>query len=210
MSTTLKISVNTSLNDVEYTESGSTWEDIDTANDYLIFSGGSDSVADGQPLPTQSQLNQAGIVLDGTEQIVDHYFLADSGANDLKEIHLMGNQDTQYVMAFVFDGDTATEPVLELWDDSNLNTVVSTTLGAGTPSNSWWKGITTTNNSSGISWTGDTLAGSTDGNFLYLNDGNGPLLAATTLYCNLKIVVPASAVTGINATPVFCVKYASN
>jgi len=204
------IAVNTSSSDVEYDGSGATWMPISPANDYLVFSAGSDAVDDGLSIPTQSQLIQAGVILTGVETIVDRYFLADVSYNLLREIHLMGNQDTQYVMAFDFDDSTATEPVLELWDDANLNTITGTSLGAGTSSNSWWRGICTTTSSSGADWSGVTMAGSADGRFLYLNDGDGPLIAADTLYCNLKIVVPSTASTGANTTPKFAVKYTSN
>ena len=122
----------------------------------------------------------------------------------------MGNTTNRYVMAFIFDGATATEPVLELWDDSDLDTITSTTLGAGTPSSSWWKGICTTSGAPGSDWTGSALAGSGSGYYLSLNNGGGALAAADVLYCNLKVVVPASATTGINATPVFAVKFTSN
>jgi hypothetical protein len=210
MSTTLTIAVNTSANDVEYTESGSTWEIISTANDYLVFSNGSTEVADGEDLPTQSELSSAGVVLNGTEQIVPYYFLADVGDNVLRQIDLMGNTTNQYVMAFVFDGATATEPVLELWDDENLNTITSTTLGGGNAANSWWRGITTTTAPGSASWVGTHLAGSGSGYYLNLNDGNGALSVATTLYCNLKIVIPSTATTGASVTPKIVVKFTSN
>lgn len=210
MATTLTVAVNTSNNDVEYTDSGSTWAVIDTDNDYLIFSNGSTAVNDGEDIPTQSELQSAGMVLNGTQQIVDRYFLADVGSDILQEIFLMGNTTNRYVMAFSFDGATATEPVLELWDDSGLDTITSTTLGAGTPSSSWWKAICTTSSAPGSDWTGTSLAGSGSGYYLNLNNGNGALASADDLYCNLKVVIPATATSGISATPVFAVKFASN
>lgn len=210
MATSLTIAVNTSASNSVFDGSGAVWSLIAPASDYLVFSAGSDTVDDGETIPTQSQLNQAGVILTGVQQIVDRYFLADVSANELKEIFLMGNTTNRYVMAFDFNGSTASEPVLELWDDSNLNTTDSTTLGAGTASNSWWRGITTTNSAPSTDWTGSTLAGSSDGHYLLLNDNAGALTGADTLYCNLKIVIPASATTGINTTPKFVVKYASN
>lgn len=206
----LSVALNISSNDTAYTASGAAWVAMATASDYLVFSAGSDTVADAQSVPTQAQLNQAGVVLTGVQTTVSKYFLADISLDRLWDIDLMGNQNKRYVMAFIFDGSTATEPVLELWDDSNLNTVANTSLGAGTPSNSWWKGVTTTDGLPGSDWSGSALAGSSDGHFLYLNDGSGALAAAGELYCNLKIVIPASATTGINETPVFVVKYSSN
>jgi hypothetical protein len=206
----LTIAINVANTDTPYPNSGGIWTVIAPSVDYLVFSAGSDVVDDGLPIPTQSQLNQAGVVLTGVQQIVSKYYLADVSANELKQVHLMGNTTSRYVLAFSFDAATASEPVLELWDDANLNTVDGTTLGAGTPSNSWWRGITTTNSAGGANWTGSTLAGASDGHFLNLNDGAGALSGAAVLYCNLKIVVPASASTGTNATPKFAVKYASN
>lgn len=190
--------------------SGASWVVIQPTADYLVFTAGSATVADGQPLPTQSQLNQAGVILNGTQQIVSQYFLADFSANLLRSLDLMGNTTGRYVLAFDFDDSTASEPVLELWDDTNFNTINGTTLGAGTPSNSWWRGITTTAGAPSSNWTGSTLAGSSASHFLYLNNGSGALSTAKTLYCNLKIVIPASASTGSNNTPVFVCKYSSN
>lgn len=210
MSTSLQIAVNISSNNTPYTASGAAWIDIDTAADYFIFSAGSDTISDGQTLPTQSQLNQAGVVLNGSQQVVSKYFLADASENRLWDIDLMGNTTSRYVLAFIFSGATATEPVLELWDDSDLNTVNNESLGSGTPSNSWWKGIVTTTSTPSSNWTGVSLAGSSNSHYLSLNDGNGALAGADELYCNIKIVIPASASTGLNELPVFAVKYASN
>ncbi len=36
------------------------------------------------------------------------------------------------------------------------------------------------------------------------------LSGAQVLYCNLKIIIPATATTGINETPKFVVKFTSN
>jgi len=205
----LIVALNCSATDAEYGTPGVDWVDM-SANDYLVFSAGSDSVADGEAIPSQAQLNQAGVVLTGIEQTVSKYFLADISDNLLKEINLMGNQDKRYVMAFDFDDATATEPTLEMWDDATMLTTTGITLGDGTPSNSWWKGVPTTAGSPGSSWSGTALAGSGSGRYLNLNNGSGALASADTLYCNLKIVIPASASSGINAQPKIVVKYASN
>lgn len=206
----LEIFVNTGLSDQEYNTSGSEFTEFSVGNDALIFTAGSNVVKDGEPVPSQSDLIQAGVILSGAEQIVPLYLLQDISANELKEIHLMGNQDKRYIVAFNFLSATASEPVFELWDDSDLDTIDGVTLGAGTPSSSWWRGITTTDGLPGSNWTGSRLAGSGSGFFLELNDGNGPLSGADTLYCQLKIVIPASATVGGSAVPVFVVKYTSN
>lgn len=206
----LTIHCNTGLSDQEFGTSGAEFTEFSLGNDVLIFTAGSNVVKDGEPIPSQSDLIQAGVILSGSEQIVPLYLLQDLSANELKEIHLMGNQDTRYVMAFDFDAATASEPVLELWDDSDLDTIDGVTLGAGTPSSSWWRGITTTDASAGSNWTGSRLAGSGSGFFLELNNGNGPLTVADTLYCQLKIVIPASVTVGGSANPIFAVKFTSN
>ncbi len=206
----LIIYANTGTSDQELNTSGAEFTEFSVGNDSLIFSAGSNVVKDGEPIPSQSDLIQAGVILSGAEQIVPLYLLSDISANELKEIHNMGNQNKRYVMAFDFDATTASEPVLELWDDSDLDTIAGVTLGAGTPSSSWWRGITTTDALPGNNWVGSRLAGSGSGFFLELNDGNGALSGADTLYCQLKIVMPASATVGGSAVPVFAVKYTSN
>jgi hypothetical protein len=206
---TVTIHINTSNTDSPLGTSGVEWTQFSPGNDLIIFSNGSTQVDDGQPSPSQSELIQAGVVLTGSEIVVPRYFLYDASANELKEIFLMGNQDSQYVMAFDFDDATASEPVFEVWDDDNLNTIASTLLGEDSPTQSMVRGITTTSASSGTNWTGSRLAGSASGHFLYLNDENGPLTAADTLYANLKVIIPASQTIGFSALPSFVVKFLS-
>lgn len=212
MPTTLVVAVNGSLSDTAYDVSGANWIDIVPATDSLIFSNGSAVVADGNAIPSQTQLIQAAPVLSGVQQVVTKCFLADASTGLIEEIKNAGNQNKRYVFAFDFDGATASEPVLEVWDDSDLDSVLDTTLGAGTPSNSWWRGIVTTSGLPGANWalTGTRLAGSTAGNYLSLNNGAGALIGATILYCNLAIVIPASATAGGTAQPKICIKYTSN
>lgn len=206
----LSVYLNTGTQDTELGTSGVEFTEFSEGNDKLIFSAGSNVVADGEGIPSQSDLIQAGVELSGAEQIVSKYFLEDISAVELKEIDNMGNQDKRYVMAFDFDATTASEPVLELWDDSDLDSITDTTLGAGVASSSWWRGVVTTDGTPGNNWTGTRLAGSGSGYYLQLNDGNGALSGADTLYCNLKIVIPASATSGGSASPVFVVKWTSN
>jgi len=205
----LDIYINHSNTDAPLLTSGIDWVEVDSDNDTIIISNGSDVVADGEATPGESALNSAGLVLDGTEQTFEHYFLDDASAVELKEIFLMGEGNNRYVMAFDFDASTASEPVLEVWDDITMQTVNSVVLGSGTPSASWMKGITTTDALPGVDWVGTTLAGSSDNHFLYLNNENGALTGADTLYCNLKIVVPASQTDAGATTPVVVIKWAS-
>jgi hypothetical protein len=209
--TNLSIYVNNDTQDQPLNTSGISWTLVDINNDYLIFSNGSDVVADGESIPTDTELNQAGVIISATEEvIVPKYFLADANAVVLKEIHNAGNQNKRYVFAFYFDGATASEPVLELWDDEDMDTVDAYSLGNGTPANSWWKGVVTTDGLPGADWAGSALAGATDTHFLKLNNNNGALTTAKTLYCNLKIVIPAGATQGGAEVPILVVKWTSN
>jgi len=209
MATALTIYANTGTSDVELGATGAEFTEIDVDNDDLIFSAGSDSVKDGEPIPSITQLNSAGVLLTGVEQTVDKYFLADSSANLLKQIHNMGEGNYRYVMACDFDGATASEPVFEIWDNVDMDSIDNVSLGSGTASSSWFRGITTTDALPGASWTGSRIAGSSDGNFLWLNNLNGALSGADTLYFQLKIVIPASQQSAGAETPIFAIKYST-
>jgi len=206
----LSIYCNTGTQDSELNTTGAEFTEISPLNDVLIFSAGSDVVKDGASIPTQAQLISAGVKVDGSEQTVSKYFLQDQSASELKEIFNMGNQDKRYVLAFDFDASTASEPVLEIWDDSDMDSIDAETLGSGTASLSWWRGITTTSSSPGTNWVGSRLAGSSSGYFLFLNDENGALASADTLYCQLKIVIPSTASNGGSANPIIVIKWTSN
>lgn len=210
----LTVHFNCDTDDLPLGDTGTNWIEYSENNDTLIMSGGSDQVADGEGIPTQSELISAGVILTGSQIIVEDYFLADVSAALLRQIFNMGNQDKQYVVAFDFDDETASEPVLEVYDDADLDTISGTILGSGTSTNSFIRGITTTNNTPGANWAiagGVTkMAGSASGHFLFLNDQNGRLTTAGTLYCNLCVVIPASQTTGFSANPVFVVKWLDN
>ena len=74
----LTIYANVGTQDVEYGTSGAEWVEIDTDNDRIIFSAGSDSVKDGEPSPSDTQLNQAGIILTGSAITIDKYLFPSS------------------------------------------------------------------------------------------------------------------------------------
>lgn len=213
MATNLIIAINTGDIDQAYGESAAEWVDIATANDYLVITGGSDSVADGESIPSSFQLSCAGPFLDPDapdDILIEHYLLADISDDELKESTLMGKNNTRYVLAFDFDGATTSEPVLEVWDNSDMDSVDLACLGAGTPSLSWFHGITTTDALPGVAWTGYTLAGSSASHFLWLNNQNGALSTAGTLYANIYVEIPASQVNGGAELPLLCVKYTTN
>jgi hypothetical protein len=182
---------------------------MDVDVDYLILlTNGSVSVADGQPIPSTTQLNQAGLVLTGVEQTCSKYFIADNSANLLKQLDNMGAGNKRYVIAFDFtESETATEPVLEAWDDISMDSVDSIVLGDGTPSSSWIACVCTTDDSPGPGWPGKRLAGDTSNHYLLLNSGNGALVAPKTLYAQLKVVVPATEVNGGSENPIIVCKY---
>jgi hypothetical protein len=190
--------------------SGIDWVQMDEDVDYLVLlTNGSVNVADGQPIPSTTQLNQAGLVLTGVEQVCTKYFLADDSVNLLKQIHNMGAGNKRYVFAFDFTEatGTASEPVLEAWDSVSMDSIDDVVLGEGTPSSSWIAGIVTTDALPGVGWSGVRLAGDSAGHFLNLNNGNGALTGADTLYCNLKTIVPATEVDGGVSNFVLVVKW---
>lgn len=208
--TTLTIALNCDDQDQPYGHSGVIWIDLSLANDSLIFTAGNTTVADGQPIPSSFQLSNAGPYLDPLNPVdilIDHYLLADLSANLLREVHLMGQQDTRYVVAFDFDGATTSEPVLEAWDNLNMNSTDLDCLGDGTPSTSWLHGVVTTDALPGSAWVGYALAGSSDNHFLWLNNQNGALSVAGTLYCNLYLKIPAAQTSSLAQTPILVCKY---
>ena len=206
----LTIYINNSIVDTARSGSGATWIAIDPVADYFVFSNGSDAVKNDVTIPDATAKNRAAVLLTGSEQTVPKYFLADITAGVLKEIFLAGSEDAQYVFCFAFNAATATEPVLEMWDDNGIDTTAIEVLGAGTPDDSWYKAICTTTTTSLSAWTGFPLAGSTAGHFISLNDGSGALAKAKDLYMQFKIVIPASASYSGTASPIMVVKYTSN
>lgn len=209
MTTACTVYVNNGVQDDPLGTSGATFTEVDLDNDELILSAGSNVIKDGEVIAGDSSLTQAGVLLTGVEQTIDKYLLSDASAGIYKEIVNMGADNKRYVLAFDFDDETASEPVLELWDDTNLDSIDFTSLGAGIASASWWRGITTTSALPGVAWTGSRLAGSSDGNFLWLNNQNGPLTTADTLYCQLKVVIPSTQQDAGNESPLIVIKYAT-
>jgi len=202
----MNVHVNTGTSDLALGVGDFTEVDVDV--DFLIMlTNGSDVVKDGEPIPSTTELTQAGMVVTGEEQTCDKYFLADDSANLLKQIHNMGAGNKRYVLAFDFDVETASEPVLEAWDDVSMLTTNNVVLGEGTPSSSWIAGVVTTDALPGVGWVGSRLAGSSAGHYLLLNNGNGALTEAKTLYANLKMVMPSTEVDGGVENPILVVKY---
>lgn len=208
----MKIYVNISANDLPRSTNPADYVEVDLTLDKFIFSYGSVAVANGQPIPSTQELNSAGVLITTSNVEVPHFFLADASALILKEINNAGNKDKRYVFCVAFDAETNSEPILELWDNSDINTISNYSLGAGVANNSFFRGITTTEGTPGIDWTGYRLAGSAVNHFLWLNSvfGSGtrvPLIGAKDLYFNLRITVPANYANAALETPVFAIKY---
>ena len=207
----LKFYVNTSTNDIDRATNPGDFVEVNLLNDRLIFSAGSDVVKDGEPIPTPDELNSAGILITTSDVEVGHFFLADASVNLLKEIHNAGNQNKRYVFCMYFNAATASEPILELWDNDDIDTIDNYCLGAGVANNSFYRGITTTGSlPGGVGWTGKRLAGSADNHFLFLNNENGALTVAKDLYFNIRITVPANYAVAAAENPIFAVKYTTN
>ena len=208
--TSLILRVNHSTVDSPFVTAPSNFIDV-AAADSFIFSAGSALVADGQALPSQADLNRAATLLSPTVSvIVAKYFLRQVASGLLREIYLAGNQNKQFVFCCSFDGATATEPQLEIWDNINLNTYAAVSLGASVPNSSWYKGVCTTLAAPGVGWTGTPLAGSGSSNIILLNNGAGALTAAKDLYFNLMLKIPAGVSTPGAESPILTVTYTTN
>lgn len=217
MATSITLKINDLDADLAVGDSGASFVDVDLTHDYIIWTAGSDDVKDGEDEPTQDELNQAStLISDSVETQVAHSLLFDYSALELKEIIGMG-ENKRYVFAFSFDGDTATEPQLEAWNDSNHNSTSKNVLGASTPADSMVKAVCTTGALPGADWakSGGThieLAGSGASNIVKLNDGNGAITllsgeVSRELYANIAIVIPVGYATPAIETFVSTVRF---
>jgi hypothetical protein len=206
----LTIYVNTGTADLARDDSGSIFTQMNLTNDKLIFSAGSDVVKDGEPIPTTQQLNSAAMLITTSDVECPHFFLSDFSEDELVEIHNAGNQNKRYTFCAAFDAATASEPILEIWDDTDLDSIDNYCLGEGVASSSFFRGITTTAGLPGAGWTGKRLAGSADNHFLWLNNESGALSGAADLYFQLRITIPANFSNAAFEAPVFAIKYTSN
>lgn len=206
----LKIHINHGTQDLPRGTSGVDWVEMSLTNDQLIFSAGSDTVADGETIPSSTDLNSAAMLIDTVDVECEHFFLADASAVELKEIFNAGNQNKRYVFCAEFDAATASEPILEVWDNEDLDSIDDYCLGAGVANDSFFRGITTTDALPGVGWTGSRLAGSSTGHFLWLNNENGALSTAKDLYWQMRITIPASFGNAAAENPVFVIKYTTN
>jgi hypothetical protein len=209
--TNLKLLINNTTSDTIITNVGTDWIEVDDTLDYFIFTAGGSGVANGNTIPSVTLLNRYAVQLDDTNiVVVPKYLLADYSSGILKEAKLAGNQNKRYAFGVRFDGATASEPVLEAWDDTNMTTVVSAALGSGTPNLSWYKAFCTTAGLPGVDWPGIPLAGAGISNIVLLNNGAGALTGATDLYFNFKVVIPGGYLTPSLQTPILTIVYTTN
>jgi len=196
--TNLDILINYVDADVNYETTPADYIVMDLDNDYLIWTEGDATVKDKMTSkPTAEQLNAAATLIDpDLPKTVNLCLLMDDsgyGGYYTRLVKGMG-LNKRYVYGFSFDDATASEPVLEAWDNSDHDSTDNHVLGAGTPANSMVKAVCTTVALPGASWVGTAIAGA---NNLQLNNGNGALSApasgeTTELYANVKIVIPAA------------------
>ncbi len=199
MATNLSVIVNKTANSNDYQTTPADFVVMDLVNDYLVWTAGSVAVADGADEPTPAEFNEASTIIDPSNPVTVAECLIfdnDDGAGTLRDIDNMGENE-RYVFGFSFDGDTASEPQLEAWDDTNHDSTDYHVLGAGTPANSMIKAVCTTAGLPGSAWGGSALAGA---NVLLLNNGSGAVSipsgqSTVEVYCNLKIVIPAGYAT---------------
>ena len=206
----LKIHTNCDTQDLARGTSGVDWVEMNLTNDKLIFSAGSATVVDGAAIPTPQELNSAALLITTVDVECPHFFLADASEAIIDEIHNAGTGNKRYVFCAEFDAATASEPVLEIWDDTDLDSITDYCLGSGVANDSFFRGICTTAALPGVGWTGSRLAGSSTNHFLWLNAGLGALSAAKDLYWQMRITVPASFANAASEAPVITIKWTTN
>lgn len=217
MATNLDVLINYVDADVSYQTTPADYITMDLANDYLIWTEGDDTVKDLMTSePSTGELNAAATKIDpDNSKEVAKCLLMDASfdVGGAYYTHLVKgmNENKRYVFAFSFDGATASEPQLEVWDNSSHNSTDNHVLGNGTPANSFVRGICTTASLPGSSWAGAALAGAS--NVLQLNNGNGALgsipsgQSTQELYANLRILIPAAYATPAAETFVLTIRY---
>jgi len=209
----LSIYVNHTSDDVPRLPSNESKYTLMGTNDFLLFSNGyTDFVYDGADIPSDpNQLTSAGSLITAGLVDVTHFYLADYDAGKLKEIYNAGKHNKMHAFCFSFSAATASEPKLELWDDSDMDSFDSYALGAGVATNSMIRGFVTTDATPPGSddWNGIILAGSDSSHVLWLNKGAGesPLTAAKDLYANLRVTILGSYPYSFSLTPCIAIKY---
>ena len=168
---------------------------VGSAGHTLVFTG--DGVNDGDATGERDTV----IIPAAGSLEVDKTFIDDGSI--VNQVPLAGtNQgqqnggDNQYVFCIYFDGETASAPYLEMWDDSDHDSIANACLGAGTPADSMVKGIVTTAGAPGsANWVGHpdqvNMAGSA--NRLDLNAAASIGSDGGNVYFNMCTRVPSTA-----------------
>ena len=211
---TVAVYGNSSTTDNSHDASPGNFKTLTTggAGDTLFWTGA--SATDGAASGTRDT-----ITVGGSEVEIPKTFIDDASIID--QIPLAGTNQggqqggaNQYVFCFHIQGETQSKPYLEVWDDSNHNTKALQCLGAGTPANSYIRGITTTNgNTAQANWVDD------DANAVPMaGDGASDRLELDTaviggggkkLYCNLAARVPGGA-SPFAENPVLTLRFSYN
>jgi hypothetical protein len=185
---TVNILFNVSANDVACTNPAG------DSNFVLLGTGDSIVWRDTQQMGGDllSGVSYPTIIPESGESEAPKMFLMDYSAGTYKQIIKAGTTagnsggNFRYVCAAWFSGATITVPYLEAYDDNTHTTWVSSPLGGGTPANSVFRAITTTDAVPGSStWTGTPLAG-TDSRIALDPD---PIAGVQYVYWNMKQIL---------------------
>jgi hypothetical protein len=187
----VNILVNISPNDVECSNpAGDSNFLLLGAGDYLVWRDLQQS--DGDLL---SGVGYPVIIPEAGTSEAPALFLADNSAGTYRQVIMAGTSlavyggDKRYVCAAWFSGATASAPWLEMYDDDSHATWESKPLGDGTPANSLFRAIATTNAAPGsATWSGTPLAG-TDSRIAL---DTAPLAGAKYLYWNMKHILTST------------------
>ena len=181
-----------------------------SAGHTLVFTG--DGVDDGDATGERDTV----IIPAAGSLEVDKTFIDDGSI--VNQVPLAGTDqgqqnggDNQYVFCVYFDGATASAPYLEMWDDSDHDSIANQSLGAGTPADSMVKGIVTTSGAPGsANWVGHpdqvNMAGSGSANRLDLNAAAAIGSAGGNCYWNMAILIPSTA-NPLSDTPVTSLRF---
>lgn len=172
-------------------DSSSYWVVIDLVNDALLFLD--DQQTDGDAI---SGTKYPLIIPESGNLEAPKTFVKDNSESIYDQVPLAGTTDgeqsggnTRYVFAIYFDGETASIPYLEAWDDDTHATAENSFLGDGTPANSTILAVATTNGAPGsATWAGTPLSG-TDSRIAL---DTAALSGAKNLYFNIKQVIPST------------------
>ena len=181
-----------------------------SAGHTLVFTG--DGVDDGDATGERDTV----IIPAAGSLEVDKTFIDDGSI--MNQVPLAGTDqggqdggDNQYVFCIYFDGETASAPYLEMWDDSDHDSIADACLGAGTPADSTVKGIVTTAGAPGsANWVGHAdqvdMAGSGNDHRLDLNAAAAIGSAGGNCYFNMCVRIP-STFSPASETPVTALRF---